>query len=868
MKKIILSISLFFLSSIAFARNYGVYPITSPIAGVRLAVVGEIAVSSSPANMPIILLESDGTINGIVGNFQEINVSSASSATGDFDLILTSSITGKGYGVNIITDTTITKDLFVDGLLGIGTNIPSEKLHVNGNILSDYGVIGSTGTFNHIYVSSITGTSPLNIIGGAIIKNGNLELGVNNIIIEGLVDGRDISILGSTVDQIQIDTTTLRNDLSTETFERIAADNQIAIDTTTLRNDLNDHIAYTTTTFNEVAIDTTTLRNDLEGYLSYTTTTFNQIAIDTTTLRNDLSTETSERIAADNQIAIDTTTLRNDLNDHITYTTTTFYDVGLSTTSLYESKVSTSGDNVSGDINFKNAAIRLYDGFANHKINEDGTALKIEGSEPNSYVLMDGPLYMIDGGINLNGQPLYDNVSEAVNITTNVVISGNLSADEGDFNHIYVSSITGKSPVNVLSDINFKEDINLTPGKLFRFNDNSYFNANAGTVYLSAGTGDKIQIKSNNEIALETTADNSEIDFKTNIDLEDNNLRNVSTGTFKNVKTNVIENNENSNIVFKVNNSTTHIVSDTDFKFYKDINALDNDYVSTGKITVSSGIFNYINVDRIYALESHISSETVTLTTATYLSVDEIFANDGLIIIRDDIDMDANNILNVSTITGTSPVNISGGIKVLNGNVDLNGNNLFDGTGNVFVNDSIQTAGNVRIDGGYLLDSDGNAAAKVDNQSIYLGGGEHTYVNNNGQLTIGNGQKAAITGVTEAQGGIQTNDIDPYIGTEINISNKVNISTLNVAGESDFNGNLDMNDFAIQNIDWTNTDKDLENQLIINSSTSPINDSDLTAKKYVDDLVANSTSTLLDNETDPIFKHCWTMKQILFLFLG
>ena len=78
------------------------------------------------------------------------------------------------------------------------------------------------------------------------------------------VDGRDISADGIILDQLRVDTTTLRVDLTKETTSRIYVDNLIAIDTTTINTNSIDRD-------NAIAVDTTTLYNLKQDSFTYIT---------------------------------------------------------------------------------------------------------------------------------------------------------------------------------------------------------------------------------------------------------------------------------------------------------------------------------------------------------------------------------------------------------------------------------------------------------------------------------------------------------------------------------------------------------------------------------------------------------------------
>ncbi|MFH1715641.1 MAG: hypothetical protein ABH857_05610 [Elusimicrobiota bacterium] len=64
--------------------------------------------------------------------------------------------------------------------VGIGTTVPTEKLHVTGDILSDTTIQAGIGDFDTIYVSSISGNSPLHVLTN-LVMNGHDILSLNNL---------------------------------------------------------------------------------------------------------------------------------------------------------------------------------------------------------------------------------------------------------------------------------------------------------------------------------------------------------------------------------------------------------------------------------------------------------------------------------------------------------------------------------------------------------------------------------------------------------------------------------------------------------------------------------------------------------------
>jgi len=89
-----------------------------------------------------------------------------------------------------------------------------------------------------------------------------------------------------------------------------------------------------------------------------------------------------------------------------------------------------------------------------------------------------------------------------------------------------------------------------------------------------------------------------------------------------------------------------------------------------------------------------------------------------------------------------------------------------------------------------------------------------------------------------------SNNVVAYIKYDrISSPYKLQITTVSLKGS------LYMNNYKITDINWKNSDRDLEGTLFTNVSTSPVNDSDVSTKGYTDYAIKNATSPLLSKSS-------------------
>ncbi|MFH1715572.1 MAG: hypothetical protein ABH857_05225 [Elusimicrobiota bacterium] len=112
---------------------------------------------------------------GIVLN-ADTKIRLTNSGTTGYVQVATSSVSGSTADLNFTGYYGVPNHMTIkgSGRIGIGTNNPSELLHVAGDILSDTTVQAESGDFNNLYVSSISGKSPLYVLNGVSV-NGLIE---------------------------------------------------------------------------------------------------------------------------------------------------------------------------------------------------------------------------------------------------------------------------------------------------------------------------------------------------------------------------------------------------------------------------------------------------------------------------------------------------------------------------------------------------------------------------------------------------------------------------------------------------------------------------------------------------------------------
>jgi len=258
-----------------------------------------------------------------------------------------------------------------------------------------------TGTATDIYLDGTLLTVKFDLVGtstaGLRTDLTSLESAVatDTTTIQGNLDSHITYADGKFTD-IASDTDTLRTDLDTEISDRIAGDGLLGATTGQLRTDLNTEIANRISEDDLIGITTGQLRADLNTEISDTNTDFTNVANDTTTIAGNLAT-------LDGEVETSTTALQGNIDSLA-------YDVAQDTTTLYESKVSTAGDTMSGDL-IVNATIQAEHG--------DFATAGIDG---------------------LTGLTMVYST--------------------GTFDHLFVSSITGLSLIQVIADeVNFSSGI-------------------------------------------------------------------------------------------------------------------------------------------------------------------------------------------------------------------------------------------------------------------------------------------------------------------------------------------------------------------------------------------------------------------------
>jgi len=283
-----------------------------------------------------------------------------------------------------------------DGFIKDVSEIQSIKFKVNGRYISEdriaienlsvsssvikielnqlkNDVINSTNTIQlEIYtLGEDTGTLKTNIY--------NLQIGLDN----------EITDTNNDFNSVGVSTGFIREDLITEIANRLNRDDVLGVDTGTLRTDLIIEISQTDTNFiidrasitmntdditilknsitdihdnyatdaevlsatislvgffadyDNIQTDTTTLRTDLNSEILSTNSDFDNVATDTITLQTNIDNEETDRIDADNAIGVDTTTLRIDLTTETNNRIGDDFALGVSTGTIYVALQST-----------------------------------------------------------------------------------------------------------------------------------------------------------------------------------------------------------------------------------------------------------------------------------------------------------------------------------------------------------------------------------------------------------------------------------------------------------------------------------------------------------------------------------------------
>jgi len=257
--------------------------------------------------------------------------------------------------------------------------------------------------------------------------------------------------------------------------------------------------------------------------------------------------------------------------------------------------------------------------------------------------------------------------------------------------------------------------------------------------------------------------------------------------------------------------------------------------------------------------------------TATYLQKNEKASDSDLLDGRNydafvsttgddmngDLDMNKNNILNVSSITFTGGGYIKASASSLKVHNDLIADGstgwypyfiemLADGEGLEMNGKPIRTIDWTNSDDGSGSGLDADYLDGLDSTDFLTkSSATTTYVHKTGDTMTGDLNLGDYDLICSQLKGASLGD--PVVG-EIVLNTTLNADGRDITG---IGGNvnitstgIDLSNTYISNIDWTNTDRNLEGQLFTNVSTSPVNNTDIASKGYVDYAIKEATSSL------------------------
>ncbi|MFH1715571.1 MAG: hypothetical protein ABH857_05220 [Elusimicrobiota bacterium] len=158
-----------------FVEDGGYIGIGTTNPGSALEVTGNIR-SSGSIQSDTTLFSGAGSSNAGIYLNADTKVRIVNDGTTGYIQFATSSVLGSTADLNFTGYDGAPNYMTIKsaGNIGIGTNNPLELLHVAGDILSDTTVQADAGDFNNLYVSSISGKSPLYVLNGVSI-NGQME---------------------------------------------------------------------------------------------------------------------------------------------------------------------------------------------------------------------------------------------------------------------------------------------------------------------------------------------------------------------------------------------------------------------------------------------------------------------------------------------------------------------------------------------------------------------------------------------------------------------------------------------------------------------------------------------------------------------
>jgi len=274
-----------------------------------------------------------------------------------------------------------------------------------------------------------------------------------------------------------------------------------------------------------------------------------------------------------------------------------------------------------------------------------------------------------------------------------------------------------------------------------------------------------------------------------------------------------------------------------------------------------------INADAVSVLESSVTINTDGL--AVVVSSQGIL-NDKMIVVYASITINADNWTNVVSSQNI----IISSLTILNEEMDVVESSITVNADDITILESSATANadDIAVNKSSLTAIHDNYARK-DSSPTWTGG--HTFEK---EVTISS--NAIISGNLSVAGILKTNSIKPVSGTAIDLGDNYihglggldvvageimeicsihnkkvieqdlfvslwNGKMLKIVDKDDAGAGVDMSSNPIVNIEWGNSDRDLEDNLFTNISTSPTNVDDVSTKGYCDYVVKGATDPLV-----------------------